>query len=55
LFLKELQAVLYMQNLLDSKDNPWKFQKVIPDRLGNVKTGVTENGTQPDDVRGIFP
>ena len=55
LFLKELQSILYRKNFFYRKDDSRKLQKIVTDGFSDIKTGIGENGAQPDYAGGGFP
>jgi hypothetical protein len=51
LFAEEGESVLDLNRVLNRKCNPWKLEKVVTDRFGDVKTGFAENAAEPNDSR----
>jgi hypothetical protein len=49
------ESVLSLEDLLDRKDYPREFQKVVTDCFGDVKASFPEDAPEPYDIRRAFP
>src|SRR5205814_10248289 len=54
LFFEQSQPLFGVKGFFDGECDPRKFQKVIADGLGNIKTGIAEDAAETNHIRRIF-